>query len=65
MHRIVRGSRVANCSEGDFGITADLDVHLPGLPEDEAREAVEVTHTICPYSNATRGNVDVKTTTRA
>ena len=52
-------------SEGGFGITADLDVYLPGLPEAEAHKLVEVTHTICPYSNATRGNVDVKTTTRA
>ena len=52
-------------SEGGFGITADLDVYLPGLPEADARKLVEVTHTICPYSNATRGNVDVKTTTRA
>ncbi len=52
-------------SEGGFGITADLDVYLPGLAEDEAKKLVDVTHTICPYSNATRGNVDVKTTTRA
>jgi Ohr subfamily peroxiredoxin len=52
-------------SEGGFGITAELDVHLPGLPEAEAKRLVEVTHGICPYSNATRGNVDVKTTTRA
>jgi Ohr subfamily peroxiredoxin len=52
-------------SEGGFGITADLDVYLPGLAEPEAKKLVEVTHTICPYSNATRGNVDVKTTTRA
>ncbi len=52
-------------SEGGFGITAALDVYLPGLAEDEAKKLVDVTHTICPYSNATRGNVDVKTTTRA
>ncbi len=52
-------------SEGGFGITAALDVYLPGLPEDEAQKLVDVTHTICPYSNATRGNVDVKTTTHA
>ncbi len=52
-------------SEGGFGITADLDVYLPGLAEDEAKKLVDATHTICPYSNATRGNVDVKTTTRA
>lgn len=52
-------------SEGGFGITADLDVYLPGLPEADAHTLVEATHHVCPYSNATRGNVDVKTTTRA
>ncbi len=52
-------------SEGGFGITAALDVYLPGLPEAEAHTLVETTHTICPYSNATRGNIEVKTTTRA
>src|SRR5271170_2280671 len=45
-------------SEGGFGITAALDVYLPGLPEAEAHKLAETTHTICPYSNATRGNVD-------
>ena len=52
-------------SEGGFGITADLDVYLPGLPEAEAHKLVDVTHTICPYSNAIKASVDVKTTTRA
>jgi osmotically inducible protein OsmC len=52
-------------SEGGFGITAALDVKLPGLSDADAHKLVEVTHTICPYSNATRGNVDVKTTTHA
>ncbi len=52
-------------SEGGFGITAALDVYLPGLPDADAAKLTEVTHTICPYSNAIRPNVDVKTTTRA
>jgi Ohr subfamily peroxiredoxin len=52
-------------SEGGFGITAELDVYLPGLPEAEARRLVETTHDICPYSNAIKASVDVKTTTRA
>lgn len=52
-------------SEGGFGITADLDVYLPGLPESDAKTLVETTHGICPYSNAIRPSVDVKTTTRA
>ena len=51
-------------SEGGFGITAALDVNLPGLAEADATRLVETTHGICPYSNAIRPNVDVKTTTR-
>jgi len=52
-------------SEGGFGITAELDVYLPGLPEQEARNLVDTTHGICPYSNAIKASVEVKTTTRA
>ncbi len=52
-------------SEGGFGITAALDVYLPGLAEAEAHKLVETTHKICPYSNAIIPNVDVKTTTRS
>lgn len=52
-------------SEGGFGITAALDVYLPGLSESDAKTLVEATHGICPYSNAIRPNVDVKTTTHA
>ena len=46
-------------SEGGFGITADLTVDLPGVPEQDARRLVDAAHQVCPYSNATRGNVDV------
>lgn len=51
-------------SEGGFGITAELDVYLPGLPSDEAEKLVGATHGICPYSNAIKASVDVKTSTR-
>ena len=47
-------------SEGGFGITAELAISLPGLPADEAQKLVDAAHQVCPYSNATRGNVDVK-----
>ena len=47
-------------SEGGFGITAQLDVSLPGVDKDQARQLVEKAHQVCPYSNATRNNVDVK-----
>lgn len=46
-------------SEGGFGITTDLTVDLPGLDRADAERLVEAAHQICPYSNATRGNVDV------
>ena len=52
-------------SEGGFGITAALDVYLPGMAEAEAQKLTETTHTICPYSNAIKASVPVKTTTRS
>lgn len=47
-------------SEGGFGLDIDLAVSLPGLPADEAQALVDKAHQVCPYSNATRGNVDVR-----
>jgi osmotically inducible protein OsmC len=47
-------------SAGGFGLEVNLDVSLPGLPHAEAEALVEKAHQVCPYSNATRGNVDVK-----
>ena len=46
-------------SEGGFGITADLVVKLPGVDNTEAQRLVQAAHQICPYSNATRNNVEV------
>ena len=46
-------------SQGGFGITADLVVDLPGVDKDAAQTLVDTAHQICPYSNATRNNVDV------
>ncbi len=46
-------------SEGGFGITVNLAINLPGLGKEDAEKLVQAAHQICPYSNATRGNVDV------
>ena len=46
-------------SAGGFGITTDLTVSLPGIERDQAEKLVDAAHEICPYSNATRGKVDV------
>ena len=45
---------------GGFGIEAELRIHLPGLPREEAEALVQQAHQVCPYSNATRGNIDVR-----
>src|ERR1700757_3311420 len=47
-------------SEGGFGLDIDLAVSLPGLPRAEAETLVAKAHQVCPYSNATRGTVDVR-----
>jgi len=46
-------------AEGGFGITADLRISLPGIDRESAQKLVEAAHQICPYSNATRNNVEV------
>ena len=46
-------------SLGGFGITADLKVAVPGVDPQQAQALIDTAHGICPYSNATRGNVDV------
>jgi osmotically inducible protein OsmC len=45
---------------GTFELDVELDVHLPSLDRDAAMALVERAHQVCPYSNATRGNVDVR-----
>ncbi len=42
-----------------FGIAARLNVSLPGLDREVAQDLVDTAHQVCPYSNATRGNIDV------
>ena len=47
-------------SEGGFGINAHLIGYLPGLEQGAADELMKKAHGVCPYSKATRGNIDVK-----
>lgn len=44
---------------GGFGLAVVLDVHLPGVDTETARSLVASAHEVCPYSNATRGNIEV------
>jgi len=45
-----------------FGIAARLVVSLPGLDRAVAQELIDTAHQVCPYSNATRGNIEVELT---
>lgn len=48
--------------KGGFGLEVALTVSLPGLDRDKAQALVDTAHQVCPYSNATRGNIDVTLT---
>jgi len=43
-----------------FAVSATLNISLPGMDKAAAQALVEKAHQVCPYSNATRGNVDVQ-----
>jgi Ohr subfamily peroxiredoxin len=45
---------------GGFGLAVELEVTLPNVDHDTALQVTEKAHQVCPYSNATRGNIDVK-----
>lgn len=44
---------------GGFGLAVELDLHAPNLDKAAAQDLLEKAHQVCPYSNATRGNIDV------
>jgi len=42
-----------------FALKVQLEISVPGLPREQVQELVEKAHQVCPYSNATRGNIEV------
>lgn len=50
-----------NADDGSYFLRARLNVSLPGIERGLAEEIIEAAHSICPYSKATRGNIDVAT----
>lgn len=58
------GARVQIGSNGDggFGLAVQLEVVIPDVPHDQAQALADAAHKVCPYSNATRGNIDVEIT---
>lgn len=53
---------IGKLENGGFGLAVTLDVNVPGVEQAVAEELVEKAHQVCPYSNATRGNIDVTLT---
>lgn len=47
---------------GGFGIQVAMRISLPGMERDAAQALINAAHQVCPYSNATRGNIDVTLT---
>jgi Ohr subfamily peroxiredoxin len=47
---------------GGFGIEVELRINVPGMDKEQVRALVDKAHTVCPYSNATRGNTNVTLT---
>lgn len=46
-------------SEGGFSLAVDLAVSIPEIEQETAQKLLETAHQVCPYSNATRGNIEV------
>lgn len=51
---------IGQIENGGFGLAVELDVNVPGVSLEEAQSLTEQAHQVCPYSNATRNNIEVK-----
>jgi Ohr subfamily peroxiredoxin len=56
----IEGSVGIGAIPNGFGIEVTLRVSVPGLPRADVESLVQKAHSVCPYSNATRGNIDVR-----
>ena len=58
------GARVTlgSAEDGAFGLAVELEITLPGVDHSTAQQLAEAAHQVCPYSNATRGNIEVTLT---
>jgi lipoyl-dependent peroxiredoxin len=59
---VVADVSIGSNGVGGFGLAVQLEIALPALDRAQAEKLVEQAHQVCPYSNATRGNVEVTLT---
>lgn len=57
---VVADVSIGENGQGGFGLAVQLEVTIPGSDAATAQELAEQAHQVCPYSNATRGNIEVK-----
>lgn len=53
---------IGQLENGGFGLAAELHANIPAVSLEVAQQLIEKAHQVCPYSNATRGNMEVKLT---
>lgn len=53
---------IGQIENGGFGLAVELHANIPGTTMEQAQALMEKAHQVCPYSNATRGNIEVKLT---
>ncbi|MDH6253164.1 osmotically inducible protein OsmC [Chryseobacterium sp. H1D6B] len=51
---------IGQIENGGFGLAVEMDVNIPGVSIEQAQGLTDQAHQICPYSNATRNNIEVK-----
>ena len=54
------GVGIGQKADGAFGLDLDITITVEGISEADAKTLISKAHEVCPYSNATRGNVDVR-----
>jgi Ohr subfamily peroxiredoxin len=53
---------IGSNGEGGFGLAVELHIYTPNVAPEKRQELVDAAHSVCPYSNATRGNIEVTLT---
>lgn len=51
---------IGQLDNGGYGLAVELQANIQGVTREEAQSLIEKAHQVCPYSNATRGNIEVK-----
>ena len=59
---VVADVSIGDNGNGGFGLAVQLEVTIPGADAATAQQLADQAHQVCPYSNATRGNIEVKVT---